>query len=181
MPLKRERWLYLALAVAVGAFVLSRTKVGGSMIQSALDKAAKLITGEEGERLTVYKDTGGAWTIGRGHLVKAGEPYYPYGTIRTITKEQSDALFSHDMQEAQNAVALVKVPLNANERAALLSLAFNIGITQFRGSTLLKVLNAGDRIAAADQFAKWRMDNNVVVPGLVARRAREAALFRTAV
>ncbi len=159
------------------------------MIGSVLDKAAKLIHGEEGERLTVYKDTGGAWTIGRGHLVRPGERFYPYGGsktvtgqgVRTITPAESLALFEQDLAEARSGVAKVKVPLNANETAALLSLVFNIGVAAFSASTLLKKLNAGDRVAAAAEFPRWRFDNGVEVPALLARRNREMKLFTTAV
>lgn len=149
------------------------------MLQNVLDKAARLISGEEGERLTAYQDSGGAWTIGKGHLIKPGERFFPYGDVRTITKAESDSLFAKDLAEAQSGVSMVKVPLNANERAALLSLVFNIGKSAFASSTLLKLLNTGDRAGAAAQFIRWDYDNGVRVAGLTHRRAREAALFQT--
>lgn len=163
----REKILLGALAALI-VFYVSRN----------MDKAKELIAGEEGLRLTVYKDSGGAWTIGYGHLVKAGERFFPYGTVRTITEAEADALFQADTAIAKAAVEnSVRVPINANQRAALTSLAFNIGAGALGGSTLVRKLNAGDLLGAADAFRSWVYDNGVRVPGLVSRRERERAIF----
>lgn len=162
--------------------MLSKTSAG----QGFLAKLAALIGGEEGESLTAYQDTGGAWTIGKGHLIKPtdtvdGQALYPYGPVTTITQAQSDAFFATDTAAAQNAVASsVHVPLTDNERAALVSLAFNIGAGAFAASTLVRLLNVGDVQGAADQFLVWNHDNGVVVASLTARRQNERALFLTA-
>jgi lysozyme len=149
--------------------------VGGRKIVS---KTKELIAGEEGCRLTVYKDTGGAWTIGWGHLVKAGEKFFPYGSVRTITQAEADALFQSDTAIANATVQnSVRVPLTENQRSALTSLAFNIGSGAFSGSTLVRKLNARDLAGAANEFLKWVYDNGVIVPGLVSRRQRERTVF----
>ncbi len=143
-----------------------------------MDKVKHLIAGEEKCRLTVYKDSGGAWTIGWGHLVKPGEKFFPYGTVREITQAEADAMFEMDTALARAAVEnSVRVPINSNERAALTSLAFNIGGGAFGASTLVRKLNAGDRAGAAAQFDVWVYDNGVRVPGLVNRREREKEIF----
>lgn len=153
---------------------------------NVIDKIAKLIAGEEGERLEVYQDTGGAWTVGKGHLIKPGERFFPYGGAqkatntgqRTITKSESDALFAADTQRARNAVSyLVKVPLTDNQFAALTSLVFNIGTGAFAQSTLLKRLNARDYAGASAEFDRWVYDNGKRENFLVARRDREQKLF----
>lgn len=142
------------------------------------DKIGKLITGEEGERLTVYPDKGGAWTIGKGHKVKPGERFFPYGVQRTITKAESDALFAADTKIAHDAVSFgVKVPLTDNQFAALVSFVFNIGISAFAQSTLLKKLNARDYAGAHAEFDRWIYDNGKIDDVLVARRNREQQLF----
>lgn len=156
------------------------------MTQDVIDKIARLIGHAEGDRLTVYQDIGGLWTIGKGHLVKPGERFYPYGGsmsvtntgLRTITQAESDALFAKDTETARNAVAnKVAVPITDNQRAALASLVFNIGTGAFAGSTLLRLLNAGNYTGAADQFLVWKTVNGVDSPGLINRRASERALF----
>jgi lysozyme len=174
----RQQKLLLVLSAAAGLFLFSRTKLGQRGITYVTDKARHLIAGLEGRRLTVYQDTGGAWTIGDGHLVKAGERFYPYGTVRTITDAEADALFAADIAIASSAInSYVKVPLTEGQRAALLSLVFNIGVSAFKTSTMLKKLNAGDYAGAAAEFPRWNKDNGVTVAGLTNRRVREQSVF----
>jgi len=67
--------------------------------------------------------------------------------------------------------------VNDNEFSALLSFTFNLGIGNLRSSTLLKLLNAGDRAGAADQFPRWNRAGGRELLGLTRRRAAERALF----
>lgn len=80
------------------------------------------------------------------------------------------------------------VPLTQNQFDALVSLVFNIGITAFDGSTLLKRLREWPRFApgmrstlwtsnCAHEFTRWNKQAGRVLAGLTARRAKEAALF----
>lgn len=74
----------------------------------------------------------------------------------------------------------VTVPINQNQRNALISLAYNIGTGAdgLGGSTLLRLLNAGaDKYTVADQFQYWRIADGRINQGLVNRRAKERALF----
>jgi lysozyme len=54
---------------------------------------------------------------------------------------------------------------------------FNCGIGNFRHSTLLTKINAGDFAGAEKEFAKWTLAGGKKLPGLVRRRAREAEMF----
>jgi lysozyme len=72
---------------------------------------------------------------------------------------------------------VIKVPLNKNQQLALLSLRYNIGPNYFNGSTLLRLLNAGNFDAAAGRFAEWRLSEGMINKGLVNRRERERQLF----
>ena len=71
----------------------------------------------------------------------------------------------------------VKVPLNQNQFDALVSLAYNIGSTAFKNSTLVKRLNEGNYKAAANQFNVWVNAGGKRMQGLVNRRAAERTLF----
>jgi len=151
---------------------------------SYYEKLRALISGEEGLRLEAYQDAVGKWTIGYGHLIKPGEPYFPYGQVKLITLEEADALLSLDTQQAENCVSqYVTAPLTENQRAALISLIFNIGCGAFRASTLLKKINALTPITeSADEFDKWVMatqpnGEKIVLAGLINRRAREKAVY----
>lgn len=135
-----------------------------------------LITSFEDLVLTAYDDGVGVWTIGFGTTV------YPNG-IRvkrgdSCTKAQAMSFFQHDLRRFEAAVnQAVNVVINQNQFDALVSLAYNIGETAFKGSTLVKELNAGNYKAAADEFPKWNRGGGKVLRGLVRRRAAERELF----
>lgn len=81
---------------------------------------------------------------------------------------------------------------NENELAAMVVMAYNIGIgwddtkpkprgakDGWRQSTVRRLHNKGDHQGAARAFALWNQSAGQVVRGLTARRAREAALYLT--
>lgn len=131
-------------------------------------------------RVQAYPDpaTGGApWTIGHGSTTdEKGRPIHR-GAI--WTKERADARFADHLREFGKGVdeALAGSPATAHQKAALTSLAYNIGLGAFSGSTLLKRHKAGDYAGAADEFPKWRNAAGKVMPGLVRRRAAERELY----
>jgi lysozyme len=136
----------------------------------------KLLMVSEGCRLAAYPDpgTGGEpYTIGWGHC---GPEVVP--GLR-ITQAEADRLLLEDLARFEKAVdGLVRVPLSGNEFSSLCVFVYNIGIDAFKRSTLLKVLNAGDRVGCARQFLLWTKANGRVMPGLVMRRQAESLLFR---
>lgn len=95
-----------------------------------------------------------------------------------VTVKEGEAMFAKEIAKFEAAVdRLVKVPLNTNERDALISFSYNVGEGALSKSTLLRKLNKGDRLGAAREFSKWTRGGGRVLPGLVSRRAREQALF----
>ena len=138
--------------------------------------------------LDPYLDPIGIWTIGYGHAIVVGRDFlrgkenrarasalYPGG----ITVQQAETLLRADvLDKCRDVAALVKVPVNDNQWAAIVSFAFNVGAGNLKQSTLLKKLNAGDFNGAANEFAKWNKAGGKVLAGLTRRRAAEAALFR---
>jgi lysozyme len=126
----------------------------------------------EGLRLEAYQDSGGVWTIGYGHTgpeVRAG--------LR-ISEAQSEALLREDLAAAVNCVRqAVREPLAQHQFDALADFCFNAGRGNFLRSTLLRDVNLGEFESAAAQFGLWVHAGGKVIPGLVRRRAAEAALF----
>lgn len=123
-------------------------------------------------RLAAYQDVVGVWTIGYGHTrgVTTGQ---------TCTPDQALAWLLEDAQEAITAVnRLVTVPLTQGQFDALVDFVFNLGEGALAGSTLLRLLNAGDSVGAAAQFPRWDHAGGVEVAGLLTRRQSEAAMFR---
>lgn len=135
-----------------------------------------LICNFEGLELKAYDDGVGVWTIGYGTTK------YPNG-IRvkkgdTCTLEQAKAYMQNDLKAFEQTVnSAIKVPLNQNQFDALVSLAYNIGATAFKKSTLVKRLNEGNYKAAANQFNVWVNAGGKRMQGLVNRRAAESTLF----
>ena len=132
-----------------------------------------LIRSFESLRLVAYQDGNGIWTIGWGHTlgVQPGQ---------VCTTEQAETWFFFDIGSTCRAVtAEVDIAITQNQFDALASLCFNIGAGNFRSSTLLRVLNVGNLMAAADQFLVWDKVAGQVSDGLVRRRAAERALFVT--
>src|SRR5690349_18609873 len=94
-----------------------------------------LIKSFEGCKLRAYQDSVGVWTVGWGHTegVKRGD---------VITQRQADELFEKDINLfAAGVEDLIDNEVSDNEFAALVSLAFNIGLTNFRRSSLLRLVN----------------------------------------
>lgn len=151
-------------------------------IPGATPAAARLISNFEGFSATPYNDaqTNGNCTIGYGTLLHRGpctaadSATYPNG----ITTQQALGLLQNEANADANAIDRnVTVPLTAEQRDALTSFVYNVGIGAFQGSTLLRDLNAGNAQAAADQLLRWRNQNGRPVPGLLNRRNAERCYF----
>ena len=67
--------------------------------------------------------------------------------------------------------------LSAEMQAALADFAYNLGCTRLKASTLRRKINAGDMAGARAELGKWVRGGGKILPGLVARRAAEAALL----
>lgn len=133
------------------------------------------LSAQEGLRLAPYNDSAGHATIGVGHLIHYGPvTAADRSHYRGFDRAAALSLLKHDASSREAFVSkAVKVPLNQNEFDALVSLTFNIGNAGFKGSTVLRKLNAGDRRGAANAFLLWRRGG----AGLIYRRQRERSLF----
>lgn len=132
-----------------------------------------LIKRSEGLELSTYICSGGAKTIGYGSTRNVTEGM-------TITEEEADELLRQDVEYFEEKVSeLVTVPLTSNQFSALVSFTFNLGESALGSSTLLKLLNAGDYLGAADQLLRWDKAGDVRLPGLTRRRIAERELFLT--
>ena len=124
-----------------------------------------------------YRDQGGRWTWGYGHLQKKGESL----PVR-INEQEGARLMSIDLMDAEKAVRTgAKVKLTQQQFDALVSLAFNCGPAAVVGSTLMGLLNQGWVEKAVEHFARWnkvRINGVLTVSeGLIKRRAAEQRIF----
>lgn len=145
------------------------------MIPSA--NCINLIQKFEQCRLESYLPTpNDVWTIGWG---STGSDI-TQGLV--WTQEQCDERFESDLNKFADGVNdLLNVDediiTNQNQFDAMVSLAYNIGLNNFRQSTVFRDHSFGDYVGAAAAFSMWNKQKGVVLEGLVRRRAEEAALY----
>ena len=131
-----------------------------------------LIEEFEGRRNKAYRDVGGIYTCGIG----CTGPDINADTV--WTDAEVEAHFSAALRRFEIGVnRLVTVALNQQQFDAVCSLGYNIGLNALRSSTLVRKLNAGDHIGAANEFLRWDKVNGKTVGGLSRRRRAEMALF----
>ena len=126
----------------------------------------------EALRLTAYQDAVGIWTIGYGHTagVQSGDTL--------PNPEAADAMLSADLSDFEAAINSAVQSCTQLQFDAMCLLAYNIGVAGFLRSTVLKAHNRGDYQSAARAFGLWNQDHHgKILPGLVTRRAEEAAMY----
>jgi len=114
-----------------------------------------------------------------------GSTHYCDGTKVTM----SDSLVSQEDGEAMLLCTLnthvlpsiqqvVTSDINQNQLDALGDFVYNLGIGNFKSSTLLKKVNTDSSDATiADEFAKWNKAGGKVMNGLTIRRQKESDLY----
>jgi len=127
----------------------------------------------EGWRDKPYDDGAGFMTVGYGHKI------LPSDTIPVpITKFEGESLLRSDLYDAERAVLrLIKIPLTDNQFAALVSFTFNLGGGALQRSTLRQKVNRKEHGEVPAEFMKWVRAGGRKLPGLIKRRAAEAALY----
>ena len=96
----------------------------------------------------------------------------------TCTQQQAEMWFVHRHTFCRGCrECLGEGASDAGEFDALVDFIFNLGAGNFRSSTMLKLLNAGNYHAAAGEFEKWDRCGGVELAGLLRRRQAEEAEF----
>lgn len=145
-------------------------RVLAASLAGAVGMAGVLVTKFEGRSLVAYLDPVGIPTICEGVTsgVRLGQ---------TKTPAQCDALLQQELTIAMAGVDRnVTKPQPETRRAALASFVYNVGETQFKASTLLRKLNAGDARGACAELSRWVYAQGTKLAGLVKRRAAEREL-----
>jgi lysozyme len=150
------------------------------------ERGLRLINDFEKFSPVPYDDGFGYRTIGWGHRMQPADPNTP------ITLDEANELQQGDLHIVYEAIERgVKVPVNDNQYAALVSITYNVGrgrpdpkgrdgifcLRDGRPSTLIRKLNAGDYAGAAEQFLLWNKAGGVEVRGLTRRRVAERELY----
>ena len=139
-----------------------------------LQPAIDLIKQWEGCRLQAYLCPAGVWTIGYGHT----------GSSVTeglkITQADADALLLSDVERFARAVDnQIRIKLSNNQRCALISFVFNVGVGALHESTLRRRLNNGEDPVkvVVEELPRWNKGDGKILEGLVRRRKAEVDLF----
>ena len=137
------------------------TRLGSQSAPTVNQEAINLIKEFEGFRAEAYFDSANVLTIGYGTTARAGVGIAPKAGM-VITEEQAEVYLRKAVDKfAAQIRPHITAPINENEFGAFVSLAYNIGPGAFKGSTALRLFNAGGK----------------VLNGLVRRRQAEMALF----
>ena len=141
------------------------------------DMGLSLIKSFEGFSSKPYLCPAGVPTIGYGAT------YYPDGRRvtmqdRPVTVAQATDMLRSMLASYEAGVSrYVQVPLTQGQFDALVSFAYNLGLSALKGSTLLRLVNARDYAGAAAQFVRWNRAGGKVLPGLTRRREAERVMF----
>ena len=139
------------------------------------DKGISLLKTLEGFRGKPYPDSGGKMTVGYGHLIIPGDGVVLQDIIDPV---KGTELLCNDIKRTVAGVNnCVTSTITQDQFDALVVFAYNVGVTAFSKSTLLRMLNMGDVDGAYKQFLKWDMVGKDHIPGLLNRRLAEQALF----
>lgn len=145
-------------------------RVAGLSIGAALAIATPFIAKHEGLRQHAYLDPVRVPTICYGSTLGVNIGDYK-------SKKECDDLLGKEIYGFMTAVdKAVTVDLPPARRAALTSFAYNVGVANFKRSTLLKKLNAGDTVGACNELDRWVYAKGKKLNGLVKRRKEEKKL-----
>lgn len=146
------------------------------------DEGLQFIKSKEGLRLYSYQDSAGVWTIGYGTTrYKDGAKV---GPGQVITEEMATLTLARDIKMRCETLqsSLQEISLNQHQYNALISFAYNAGVSALLNSSILKRVRAdpGDP-TIRNAFMMWtkitRNGKIEILRGLVVRRAEEANLY----
>jgi lysozyme len=132
---------------------------------------------KEGLRLVAYTLGDGRYTIGYGNTFY--EDGSPVKAFDSITKERADRLFAAIVAKFESEVSsLILTKVTQAQFDALVSYAYNRGVSSLANSTLLSMVNANpNNPAIAQQFVTEWGSNSAYKNALIARRQQEADLY----
>lgn len=131
--------------------------------------------------LKAYPDPGSGgdpWTIGYGSTFYETGRRVVKGDVITI--ERADKLLRLTADRFTTSMSiLLRKELTQNQFDALTSFVYNVGIPNFKVSTLLRKINANPNDPSiGDEFGRWVTASKKVLPGLVKRRKLEYELYK---
>ena len=140
------------------------------------------IRNEEKLVLKAYDLHDGHITIGYGHAQPESTSKYKVG--QSITKEKANKLFREDVNDAASGVKRmfqqwkndgIDVKVTQNQYDVMVSMCFNMGISNFRQSEFVQMIKGNQLDKAAELIKVTGLRDNFA--GLETRRLKEYQLF----
>ncbi len=147
---------------------MGKKSVAAIALAAMLAVATPFVAQWEGKRNDPYIDAVGVKTV-------------CYGETRVQMRRYSDTeclvMLNAGVEEFALAVAKAAPGIEASpyEWAAHTSLAYNIGVSGYRGSSVRRLFVAGDRVGACRFMRRYKFGGGRVITGLVNRREGEGS------
>lgn len=123
------------------------------LVAAGVGLALPNTSGFEGREYVAYRDIGGVWTACDG-ATKGIKLDYVYSDAECDAKTAAD--LQHAAAVVQRYVAPeIAAAMPATRWAAFIDWVYNLGEGNFKSSTMLKKLNAGDVIGACTAIMDW--------------------------
>ena len=153
------------------------------------DQGIALIKRFEGCKKRPYRCPAGLWTVGYGTVLyldqiklkmpeRLAYPLKPEDD-REFSQDEIDAFLRKELGSVERGVARYcpSAANNQNQFDALVSFAYNCGVGALQRSPIRLAYNQGAVRQAADNFDRYTRGGGKILPGLIARRLAEKALF----
>jgi lysozyme len=171
VPHSLKKNMQLNIGVEQKQVMLRKMEHGENKNMNISKEGLALIKRFEGCELKAYRCPANVLTIGYGVTKNVTEDM-------EITQQEADDMLDEELIEYTGYINdMVKVPLDQSQFDALSAWIYNLGPTNFKDSTLLKVLNEEKYAEVPQQIKRWNKANGQVLDGLVRRREAEALLF----
>lgn len=168
---------YLLAAALLIYYIFTKMTSAKAKALPLIRKFEGLHTDNKDGTVSAYLDPVGIPTIGYGTTLYNNGAKVKMGD-RISYQTANDELHFECDEKLKAIDQMVKVSINNNQKAALLSFTYNLGVGALQSSTLLSLLNAGkDKQTVANEFTKWVYAGGKVLNGLVIRRNEEKQLF----
>lgn len=152
---------------AIVATALVAAPVGVVVNDQAAQVATGLVEKWEGTVTVPYKDMIGKWTVCTGETRVKMQPY-TIGQCRAFLRTAITSDFGKGVLQCTPQLAT-----SVYQLGAAISVAYNIGVAGYCGSTMARQFKAGDWYLACRAFELWNKAGKVVVTGLTNRRNDE--------
>ena len=146
-----------------------RKRLAGVVGATAVAGLIAVVAQFEGKSNDPYRDLVGIWTV------CYGETRVP---MRRYSDDECEDMLADGLADFAEPVLKRNPELRGHDPQviAATSLAYNIGPSAYRRSTVAKRFSAGNWRGACDAFLMWNRAGGRVVPGLTKRRHKERAI-----